>query len=288
VVAGLVLAQAIGRWGNYINMEAYGFRINDAMWQGWQLFPVAVEIPMQIRGTEDFVWYWHLATFFYESMWNLLVFLTLMGIRRHVKRPGDVFFWYVMLYGAGRTVIEGLRSDSLSMINQDVRITQILCALGCVAVAIAFFARRRKGPRTTPATIHDTLLLFSLALGLAVTFLSEFERNAYGMSLFSISQLLVMLLLGVNVIVGVLRGATGRPVRIVNVSFWLLAACFGLLLFFGQGYEEQYEAGNLIFIQMFPTWRQIPAMLQIAVCGGAFCFEAFELKSGKRRRPSKA
>jgi len=288
VVAGVALAQAIGRWGNYINMEAYGLNINGALWQGWQFFPVAVEIPRWNPAQEEFVYFWHLATFFYESMWNLLVFTALMAMRRHLSRPGDVFCWYVLLYGVGRTVIEGLRSDSLSMFNQDVRITQILCALGCVVVAIAFFARRRNAPRSIVASIHDGLLLFSLALGLAAVFLSEFERNGNGAELFPIAQLPVLLLLGVNVIVCLLRGFTRRPVRIVNAAFWLLAAGFGVLLYFGQGYEAQYRAGNVIFTQIFPTWRQIPAMLQVAVCAGAFCFERFKSNRKKRLQPSKA
>jgi len=186
-----------------------------------------------------------------------------------------VFCWYVLLYGVGRTVIEGLRSDSLSMINQDVRITQILCALGCVAVVIAFFARRRNAPRKVIDIAHDTLLLLSVALGLAATFLCEFERNAYGMELFPTVQVALVALVAVNVIMGVLRAATRRPVRIVNVSIWLLAAAFAGILLIGRGYEAYYDEGNSVFIILYPTLRQIPAMLQMAVCAGAFCFGTF-------------
>jgi phosphatidylglycerol:prolipoprotein diacylglycerol transferase len=60
----LILGQAIGRWGNYINQEAYGFAVNNPEWQ-W--FPAAVYI--------DATQQWHLATFFYESFWNFIVFI---------------------------------------------------------------------------------------------------------------------------------------------------------------------------------------------------------------------
>ena len=286
VVAGLVLAQAIGRWGNYINMEAYGIRIHDPAWQGWQFFPLAVEIPVQMRGTEDFVWYWHLATFFYESVWNLLVFGALMVMRRNLRRPGDVFCWYVLLYGVGRTVIEGLRNDSLYLGKDGVRITQILCALSCLAVTLSFFARRWKAPRRAVAAVHDTLLLITVALGLAAAFLGEFERNAYGMSLFLAAQTPLLLLLVINVAVGILRAAMRRSAPLINASFWLLAACFAALLLAGQGYEAYYDEGNPVFIFLYPTLRQIPAMLQIAVCAGSFCFERYKPKKPKMKRRS--
>src|SRR5699024_2033786 len=74
VAPGLVLAQAIGRWGNYANMEAYGVRISN---EAAQFFPLAVEIPV-VTADGTTYWYWHMATFFYESMWCLIVFILLM------------------------------------------------------------------------------------------------------------------------------------------------------------------------------------------------------------------
>ena len=73
VAPSLVLAQGIGRWGNYINMEAYGLRIAE---EALQFFPFAVEIPV------GDVWYWHMATFFYEFCWDMVVFLLRLIIRR--------------------------------------------------------------------------------------------------------------------------------------------------------------------------------------------------------------
>ena len=112
-----MLGRGIGRWGNYINMEAYGLRIAE---ESLQFFPFAVEIPV------GDVWYWHMATFFYEFCWDMFVFVLLMVIRNHRRRKGDVFCWYLLLYCSGRTVIEGLRNDSLTFISEFVRISQIL------------------------------------------------------------------------------------------------------------------------------------------------------------------
>ena len=104
IVPGLALAQCIGRWGNYFNMEAYGLPITNP---AFQFFPMAVLIPE--GGTQV----WHMATFFYESLWDFGVFAALRWLRKPCRRPGDLFGWYVLLYGAGRLIIEGLRMDSL-------------------------------------------------------------------------------------------------------------------------------------------------------------------------------
>ncbi|MDR1262091.1 MAG: prolipoprotein diacylglyceryl transferase, partial [Oscillospiraceae bacterium] len=85
----LMLGQAIGRWGNYANMEAYGLAVNDPRWQ-W--FPFAVRIPIDGR------WQWFMATFFYESIWCFIGFIILRRMRRRLARSGDVFLWYVLLY----------------------------------------------------------------------------------------------------------------------------------------------------------------------------------------------
>lgn len=125
IVPGLALAQCIGRWGNYFNMEAYGLPITDP---AWQFFPFGVLIP-EAGGTV-----WHLATFFYESLWDFVVFLALRALRKPCRRPGDLSAWYVLLYGAGRLIVEGLRMDSLMTSSGSVRISQLLSVLGCLAV----------------------------------------------------------------------------------------------------------------------------------------------------------
>ncbi len=136
IVPALSLAQAIGRWGNYFNMEAYGAAITDP---AWQFFPIAVLIP------EGGAYVWHMATFFYESVWDMTVFLILWFIVRRVSKcHGTVTLWYMVLYGAGRFMIEGLRTDSL--MSGGFRISQLLSAalvlLGSMLLIIRFMMFR--------------------------------------------------------------------------------------------------------------------------------------------------
>ena len=98
----------------------------------------------------------------------------------------------------------------------------------------------------------------------------------------------VLALLVVNLAIGIVRAVGRRPAPLVNASFWLLAAAFAGILFLGQGYEAHFDENNLIFIQLFPSLRQLPAMLQIAACAGAFCFETFKPERGRRLRPAQA
>ena len=136
IVPGLALAQSIGRWGNYFNMEAYGREI---MNPAWQFFPIGVQIP----AGDGYVW--HMATFFYESSWNLLVFLLLwFVIRKHSKVIGTTTLWYMLLYGTGRFFIEGLRMDSL--MSGSLRISQVLSLVLVLfaAVMLILQALRRK------------------------------------------------------------------------------------------------------------------------------------------------
>ncbi len=137
VVPGLAFAQSIGRWGNYFNMEAYGRPITDS---AWQFFPVGVQIP----SGDGYVW--HMATFFYESCWDMLVFLLLwFVIRKRTKTPGTTTLWYLLLYGTGRFLIEGLRMDSL--MTGSIRVSQLLSLLlilGSSAVLIIRAFHKKK------------------------------------------------------------------------------------------------------------------------------------------------
>lgn len=129
VSPGVILAQAIGRWGNYFNMEAYGAAVvNPSL----QFFPFAVYIPSEPQP-------WHMATFFYESLWDFLIFLFLIIARRkYFRKPGDVFCFYGFLYACGRLVIEDFRTDSLYAASS-VRISQLLSVVICIALLIRYF-----------------------------------------------------------------------------------------------------------------------------------------------------
>lgn len=132
IAPGLLLAQAIGRWGNYFNMEAYGPVIANPR---LQFFPMAVLIP----NGQGMVW--HAATFFYESAWNLMGFFVLWLLRRRQNGEGRVFAWYLVVYGSGRFCIEQLRQDSLYM--GGIRASQYLSVVLCVA-AVAFLLWQKR------------------------------------------------------------------------------------------------------------------------------------------------
>ena len=149
---GLVLAQAIGRWGNYFNQEAYGAAIqNPAL----HFFPFGVLIQSE-SGLQ-----WHMATFFYESAWNLLVFVFLMIARRKwFKIHGDVISFYTLLYACGRLVIEDFRSDSLYA-SSNVRVSQLLSVVLCMFILICYIRcfRREASFRSAYVRIPCTLAL---------------------------------------------------------------------------------------------------------------------------------
>lgn len=103
---GLILAQAIGRWGNFFNQELYGYTTN----LPWGIYiDPAHRLP---TGYESFSHFHPL--FLYESLWNLLGFAGLMVVGRKLRsrlRDGDIFLLYVIYYGVGRFFLEGLKID---------------------------------------------------------------------------------------------------------------------------------------------------------------------------------
>lgn len=127
----LMLGQTIGRWGNFINQEAYGDQVSQAFLQGLRL-PSWVIQQMNIQGT-----YYH-PTFLYESLWNLLGLLIILALAKFYKglRNGDLAFSYLIWYGFGRFWIEGMRLDSLYL--GPIRISQFvsicLFLIGCIGL----------------------------------------------------------------------------------------------------------------------------------------------------------
>ena len=113
----LLLGQIIGRWGNFMNQEAFGNLITDPK---LQFFPYGVYI--------DDLAEWHQATFFYESAANLVLFIMMMIVARRVKKDGWMTVLYLVGYGIIRCCIEGLRTDSLYLIP-GLRVSQLLSAV---------------------------------------------------------------------------------------------------------------------------------------------------------------
>ena len=131
VIPGLVIGQVIGRWGNFVNQEAFGELITNPK---LQFFPLAVYIEQLGE--------WHQATFFYESMWNLLVFAVLILSRKKAKFYGQLLAEYFIGYGFGRFWIEGLRTDSLYLFP-GLRVSQAL-SLVLILVGILMIVFHKK------------------------------------------------------------------------------------------------------------------------------------------------
>ena len=118
---GLILGQIIGRWGNFVNGEAYG------ICDSYSFFGKTLDISelsrnnplrMSVNGILTH------PTFLYESLWNLAGFVFMNVFFRKKAFDGEVFLWYITWYGLGRCLIEGLRGDSLYVGN--IRISQLV------------------------------------------------------------------------------------------------------------------------------------------------------------------
>ena len=137
VAPSMVLGQAIGRWGNFFNEEAFG-RPTDLP---WRLYISPPHRPPEVRDAEFF----H-PTFLYESLWDALVFGALVWwVRPWVARyPGAVFFSYIGLYSVGRFFIESLRLDSFWVAG--LRVPQLASIVGVVVAAVGLaWVRRSRG-----------------------------------------------------------------------------------------------------------------------------------------------
>ena len=122
VALGFLIGQCVGRWGNFFNREAFGAETDSFLRMGlWNTLTGKYE--------------YHHPTFFYESLWNFAGFCLLHWFSKHRKYDGQIALGYVAWYGLGRTMIEGLRTDSLYW--GAFRVSQLLAAVSCfVAILI--------------------------------------------------------------------------------------------------------------------------------------------------------
>ncbi|MGY3714826.1 prolipoprotein diacylglyceryl transferase [Sutcliffiella cohnii] len=130
----IILGQAIGRWGNFMNQEAHGEAVTREFLEGLHL-PEFIINQMYIQGT------YYQPTFLYESLWNLVGFAILLLLRKVNLKRGELFLTYVIWYSIGRFFIEGLRTDSL-MIFDLLRTAQVI-SIVLIIVAAAFIIVRR-------------------------------------------------------------------------------------------------------------------------------------------------
>jgi phosphatidylglycerol:prolipoprotein diacylglycerol transferase len=133
----IILGQAIGRWGNFINQEAHGGEVSRSFLEGLQL-PEFIINQMYIEGA------YYNPTFLYESLWNIAGFLLLLGLRRVNLRRGELFLTYVIWYSFGRFFIEGMRTDSL-MLFDTIRVAQLISVLLIIAAVSLILYRRQAG-----------------------------------------------------------------------------------------------------------------------------------------------
>ncbi len=131
----VVIGQAIGRWGNFFNQEAFGVPTN----LPWKLYIPPSHRPPHLVGFE----YFH-PTFLYESLWDFLVFVVLwFGLRKRLQgRPGALTMCYLGLYSVGRFFVEGLRIDSLML--GSLRAAQVMSLLLILASGLGFLLITRR------------------------------------------------------------------------------------------------------------------------------------------------
>ncbi len=143
IAPAVILAQGIGRWGNFMNHEAYGPKTTEAFLKGLHLPQFIIE-NMYIEG------FYRTPTFLYESVWNILGFFVLIILRskKKVLKQGEVFLGYIIWYSFGRFFIEGLRTDSLYLFKA-IRVSQLLSALLFIG-GIALVIYRRKKNQQLP------------------------------------------------------------------------------------------------------------------------------------------
>ena len=164
----IALGQAVGRWGNFVNQEAFG----DVAAREWQrVFPISVLIEADGQ--------WHYATFFYESAWCLLIVaaLLLAEKKRLFRRDGQLFGSYVFLYALERALVEGLRTDSLYL--GPVRVSQLLSLLALLATAAIALYRSKNKARPAAAFACAAAMAILLLTGHALPAL-VFAAGALG------------------------------------------------------------------------------------------------------------
>lgn len=152
-VPGLILGQAIGRWGNFMNREVFGEYTNNLFAmrlpvEAVRSRDISENVAAHIGTGENFIQV-H-PTFLYESAWNLLIFLLLIFYWKHKKFHGEICLLYFAGYGLGRFLIEGIRTDTLFLPHTQVPVSQVLSlclVIFAVVTDLAVRSRIRQGKK---------------------------------------------------------------------------------------------------------------------------------------------
>ena len=153
---GLLIGQAVGRWGNFVNVEAYG-GLTDAP---WRMCSVGIANELWNKGLLDSHDTYQAIidgtlgvhpTFLYESLWNVVGFILLVIIARNWRKfDGQIFLGYILWYGVGRAVIEGMRTDSLYFFGTALRTSQLVGILSALVALVLLVVRAKTAPPATP------------------------------------------------------------------------------------------------------------------------------------------
>lgn len=118
---GFLIGQILGRWGNFMNAEAYGTATN---------LPWRMAVPSELHAVHP--------TFLYESLWNLILFVILHFWSKKKPFDGSIFCAYLVWYGTGRFFIEGLRTDSLYLIDNVLRVSQLVSVFAVISGIVIY------------------------------------------------------------------------------------------------------------------------------------------------------
>lgn len=139
---GFLIGQGIGRWGNFTNQEAFGSP-TDLPWR------------MVSEGTGGIAVH---PCFLYESLWCLLGFVLLHFYSKHKKFDGEIFMLYLVWYGFERTLVEGLRTDSLYLPFADIRVSQalslLLVVVGIILLTVNYIKLKKKSSKPAVQTAN--------------------------------------------------------------------------------------------------------------------------------------
>lgn len=146
-IVGLILGQIVGRYGNFMNKEAFGeytdslfaMRLKVSQVSYGNITDLMKENVAVIDGVEYIQVH---PTFFYESMWNIMILVIMILWTKRKKFDGEIFLIYLVGYGLGRLWIEGLRTDQLQIGNTGIAVSQVLSAV-LVVGGIAFWIYKR-------------------------------------------------------------------------------------------------------------------------------------------------
>lgn len=156
---GLLIGQALGRWGNFVNVEAYGGLTT----LPWRMCSSSIANDLVSKGLfESQAMYQNFLdgtvgvhpTFLYESLWNVLGFVLLVLLARKGRKfDGQIFLSYVVWYGVGRSIIEGMRTDSLYFFGTGLRSSQMVGIISAVIAVVILLIQWKRGKGVTPPLV---------------------------------------------------------------------------------------------------------------------------------------